>query len=62
MDTTALALKGVTKSFGDTHAVRGVDISIDRGEIVALLGPNGSGKTTSLDIEPPRVWCRILFS
>ncbi|OKL54621.1 hypothetical protein BSZ39_03210 [Bowdeniella nasicola] len=50
MDTTALALSGVTKSFGDTKAVAGIDIAIKRGEIVALLGPNGSGKTTSLDI------------
>lgn len=50
MAETALTLRGVHKSFGTTHAVRGIDVEIGRGEIVALLGPNGSGKTTSLDM------------
>jgi len=38
----------LTKSFGPHPAVRELSLSIDRGEVVALLGPNGSGKTTTL--------------
>lgn len=37
---------GVQKAFGGVRAVRGVDWSIDRGEICGIVGPNGSGKTT----------------
>lgn len=43
----ALALSGVTKSYGLVHAVRGLDLDIGAGEIVALLGPNGAGKSTT---------------
>jgi len=48
--TAAISIRGVTKDFGDVHAVRGIDLSIEPGEIVAFLGPNGAGKTTTLDI------------
>ena len=44
--TQALAVTGLTKSFGPTQALRGASLSIERGEVVALLGENGSGKST----------------
>jgi ABC-type Fe3+/spermidine/putrescine transport system ATPase subunit len=40
--------RGVTKTYGDDDAVKGVDLSIGRGEFFTLLGPSGSGKTTLL--------------
>ncbi|MEO7071181.1 MAG: ABC transporter ATP-binding protein [Nostocoides sp.] len=46
----AIRLRGVTKSFGDVHAVRGIDLTVQSGEIVAFLGPNGAGKTTTIDM------------
>ncbi len=42
--------EGLTKSFGETKALRGVDLSIDRGHVLGLLGPNGAGKTTAVRI------------
>ncbi len=45
-----LALRGIFKRFGRVRALRGVDLSIDRGEVVGLLGPNGAGKSTSIRI------------
>jgi len=46
MPEPILIAKGLHKSYGDIHAVRGVDLEIARGEIFGLLGPNGAGKTT----------------
>jgi ABC-2 type transport system ATP-binding protein len=46
----ALRLTAVTKSFGDVQAVRGIDLTIEPGEVVAFLGPNGAGKTTTIDL------------
>ena len=46
----AIRLGDLTKSFGDVHAVRGIDLRIEQGEIVAFLGPNGAGKTTTIDV------------
>jgi len=40
--------QGLRKTFGDVHALDGLDIEVDRGRIVGLIGPNGSGKTTAL--------------
>jgi heme ABC exporter ATP-binding subunit CcmA len=43
-------LRGVAKLYGRTVALRALDLTVDRGEILAVLGPNGSGKTTLLKI------------
>jgi iron(III) transport system ATP-binding protein len=46
--TAPIRLRGVSKSFGATHAVREVTLDIERGELMAVLGPSGCGKTTLL--------------
>jgi ABC-2 type transport system ATP-binding protein len=46
----AISLSNVTKDFGSVHAVRGIDLTIEQGEIVAFLGPNGAGKTSTIDM------------
>lgn len=43
-----LEVKGVKKSFGSLDVLRGVDVSVEQGEVVSILGPSGSGKTTLL--------------
>lgn len=47
---TAVAVEGLLKKYGDHEAVRGVDFTVEEGEIFALLGPNGAGKTTTMEI------------
>ena len=46
--TEAVLLKGVSKVFGETYAVRDMDLSVHDGEFFSLLGPSGCGKTTTL--------------
>jgi ABC-2 type transport system ATP-binding protein len=48
--STVIRVSGLTKSYGDVHAVAGVDLQIARGEVFAMLGPNGAGKTTTVEI------------
>ena len=43
-----ISIRGLTRSFGDVHAVPGIDLDIYEGEFITLLGPSGSGKTTVL--------------
>ncbi len=43
-------VKGIRKSFGSLHVLKGIDLHIDKGEIVSIVGPSGAGKTTLLQI------------
>lgn len=54
-DTLAIDVKGLNKHFGDKHVVNDVSLQVKRGEIFGFLGPNGSGKTTSI-----RLMCGLL--
>jgi ABC-2 type transport system ATP-binding protein len=45
-----ISVRGLTKHYGGTQAVRGIDLEVRDGEIFAFLGPNGAGKTTTAEI------------
>jgi ABC-2 type transport system ATP-binding protein len=47
---SAIQVRGLEKSYGDVHVLRGVDFDVARGSIFALLGSNGAGKTTAVRI------------
>ncbi|HSU77080.1 MAG TPA: ABC transporter ATP-binding protein [Burkholderiales bacterium] len=47
---TALAVRGLAKSYGGLQALRGVSFSVAHGELVAMIGPNGAGKTTCFNL------------
>lgn len=46
----AIAVRGIRKSFGAVQVLRGVDLDVPRGSVLALLGSNGAGKTTLVRI------------
>ncbi|GLX02281.1 ATP-binding cassette domain-containing protein [Microtetraspora sp. NBRC 16547] len=50
MTDPMVVAEGLHKSFGNTHALRGLDLSVPRGTVCGVLGPNGAGKTTAVRI------------
>lgn len=45
-----IKVQGITKSFGSLQVLKGIDLTINRGEVVSIVGPSGAGKTTLLQI------------
>ena len=45
-----IEIKGIKKSFGSLEVLKGIDLTINKGEIVSIVGPSGAGKTTLLQI------------
>lgn len=50
MEQAAIAVRHLSKAFGDIQAVDGVSFDVERGEIFSLLGPNGAGKSTTISV------------
>jgi len=48
--TPVVSVSGLTKSYGEFEAVKGIDFELGAGEVFGLLGPNGAGKTTTIEI------------
>ena len=47
---SAIAVRGLRKTYGAVEALRGIDFDVEAGEVFGLLGPNGAGKTTTVEI------------
>ena len=65
MKEIMLKLKGIKKSFEGKTVLDGIDLEVKRGEVVAIIGPSGTGKSTLLKIiagldAPFRVYCYLL--
>ena len=59
-----IKVEGLEKSFGDVEVLRGIDLEIDRGDVVVIIGPSGSGKSTflrTLNLLEQPTGGRILF-
>ena len=50
MNEKMIEIQGVTKSFGELQVLKGIDLTIYKGEVVSIVGPSGAGKTTLLQI------------
>ena len=64
MPNAIIEAEGLTKSFGDVHALTGVDLTVEEGTVFGLLGPNGAGKTTTVRVlttllSPDQGWARV---
>ncbi len=57
-DAMAIEIEGLTKSFGRVKALQGLDLTVPSGQVTGFLGPNGSGKTTTLRILLGLITCR----
>ena len=44
-----IQIKGLRKSFGDKEILKGIDLEVNKGEVICIIGPSGSGKTTIFD-------------
>src|SRR5262245_48439259 len=50
MNTSAIAVSGLRKAYGDKTVLDGIDLDVPAGTIFSLLGPNGAGKTTTVNV------------